>query len=78
MNLGLDLNTTQITVCYLEEGTGNEGHRNYTIDDKGIDLFLKDVAKFEEDGYAVQAAVETTGNVRYFRNHEVHKEDRCQ
>lgn len=58
-NIGVDLHTTQITVCYLKEG---EKHQEKTYRLEELSGFLAGLRKTDA------VAVEATGNTRWFVN----------
>lgn len=69
MCVGVDLHKTQFTVCALEEGTGAiELTGQFRTDSDGYDEFIKHMHEFEEKGEAIELAVESTGNARFFKN----------
>lgn len=68
MSLGVDLHKTQFTVCFLKKERKLAETVEYPTTDAGYKNFLQKVRHFVEKGYEVKAAVETTGNARFFRN----------
>ena len=66
INVGVDLHKTQFTICV--RGRKGNGFAKYTTDPEGYKAFLSEAAKWQAKGEQVQAAVESTGNARYFRN----------
>jgi len=68
MSIGVDLHKTQFTVCFLGESRKIQESGMYPVSEKGFEEFLAKTADFTEKGYEVSAAVESTGNARYFRN----------
>lgn len=68
MSIGVDLHKTQFTVCFLGEGRKIKDSGLYPTNEIGYRDFLSKVKNLEEEGYEVQAAVESTGNARYFKN----------
>jgi len=68
MSLGVDLHKTQFTVCFLREDRKREETVEYPNTVVGYTNFLQRVRNNLEIGFEVKAAVETTGNARFFRN----------
>jgi len=68
MSIGVDLHKTQFTVCCLSEDRGIQESGIYPTTDHGYRTFIMKVSRWKEEGYEVTAAVESTGNTRYFRN----------
>lgn len=68
MSIGVDLHKTQFTVCCLSEDRGIQESGIYPTTDHGYRAFIMKVSGWKEEGYEVTAAVESTGNTRYFRN----------
>jgi transposase len=68
MSIGVDLHKTQFTVCLLSEDRKIAENGIYPTNDYGYQEFLGKVKKLSERGYEICAAVESTGNARYFRN----------
>jgi len=68
MSIGVDLHKTQFTVCLLSEDRKIQDSGMYPTSENGYRAFLKIAAEHAEKGYELQAAVESTGNARYFRN----------
>jgi len=66
VNIGVDLHKTQFTVCV--RGLGEDKFEEYPTTEEGYEAFLKRVANLRECGMEVKAAVESTGNTRYFKN----------
>ena len=64
--VGVDLHKSQFTTCVREEGKKNR-YEQYPATEEGYQKFLKEVRTFEEQGGEVAAAVESTGNTRYFK-----------
>ena len=64
--VGVDLHKSQFTTCVREEGKKNR-YEQYPTTEEGYQRFLKEVRAFEEQGGEVAAAVESTGNTRYFK-----------
>ena len=68
MSIGVDLHKTQFTVCCLSEDRRVQELGIYPTTDRGYGAFIMKMSRWGEDGYEVTAAVESTGNTRYFRN----------
>ena len=70
MCVGVDLHKTQLTVCVLNEETGEvEFESEFRTTDEGYQGFIARMHGLEEDsGYRIELAVEATGNARYFKN----------
>ena len=68
MSIGVDLHKTQFTVCLLSEDRKIVENGIYPTNDIGYKDFLGKVIALSERGYEICAAVESTGNARYFRN----------
>ena len=70
MCVGVDLHKTQLTVCVLNEETGEvEFEDEFRTTDDGYEKFIEQMHKLESDsGYRTELAVEATGNARYFKN----------
>jgi transposase len=66
VNVGVDLHKTQFTVCV--KGLGEDQFAVYPTTKEGYEAFLKKAAIWQECGIEVKAAVESTGNTRYFKN----------
>ena len=62
------LHKTQCTVCVLSEDRGGNRSGIYPAGKHGYEEFLREPTKLMERGYERTAAVESTGNARYFRN----------
>lgn len=73
MSIGVDLHKTQFTVCFLSEDRRIEAHRLYPTTESGYEDFFTQCNEFEKDNYDLQAAVESTGNARFFRNQLITK-----
>jgi len=65
VNVGVDLHKTQFTVCV--KGLGEDKFDEYPTTEEGYEAFLKRAAIWQECGKEVKAAVESTGNTRYFK-----------
>ena len=66
--VGVDLHKTQFTVCAVSED-GEIIHEDvYRTDETGYNKFCRRMHIEERKGYAIEMAVETTGNARYFKN----------
>jgi transposase len=68
LSVGVDLHKTQFTVCMLSECRKIKTHWKYLTTKRGYEDFLNTLKNFEDDGYEVSVAVESTGNTRYFKN----------
>ncbi len=68
MSIGVDLHKTQFTVCCLSEDRSVQESGIYPTTDRGYRAFIMKVSNWNEGGYEVTAAVESTGNTRHFRN----------
>jgi len=68
MSIGVDLHKTQFTVCFLSEDRKVKESGIYPTDKSGYESFLSRIDDYLDEGFDVQAAVESTGNARYFRN----------
>ena len=68
MSIGVDLHKTQFTVCFLSEDRKVKESGVYPTDNSGYESFLSIIDGYLDEGFDVQAAVESTGNARYFRN----------
>ena len=68
MSIGVDLHKSQFTVCFLAEDRKVVETGMYPTNEKGYEAFLDRCSELAETGYEVKAAVESTGNARYFRN----------
>lgn len=68
MSLGVDLHKTQFTVCFLSEDRKIQETGIFPVNEKGFESFLAKASDYSEMEYEVSAAVESTGNARYFRN----------
>jgi transposase len=68
MSVGVDLHKTQFTVCILSEDRKVNESGLYPASNCGYQAFLGKMTKLMEKGYEITAAVESTGNTRYFRN----------
>ena len=66
VNAGVDLHKTQFTVCARKDEVNKFGVFSTTND--GYEKFLKIVSEWQAAGEEVRAAVESTGNTRYFKN----------
>ena len=71
MSIGVDLHKTQFTVCMLSEDRKIEIIKEYPTREEGYEAFIKRINSLIEEGYEVSAAVESTGNTRYFMNRVV-------
>lgn len=68
MSIGIDLHKTQFTICCLSEDRAIQETGMYPTTDRGYRAFIKRMSGWQERGYEVKVAVESTGNTRYFRN----------
>ena len=68
MSIGVDLHKTQFTVCCLSEDRRVQESGIYPTTERGYRVFIMKVSNWNERGYEVTAAVESTGNTRHFRN----------
>lgn len=68
MSIGVDLHKTQFTVCILSEDRRVNESGLYPTSEYGYDAFLRKMTGLMDQGYEITAAVESTGNTRYFRN----------
>lgn len=68
MSIGVDLHKTQFTVYCLSEDRRIQETRMYATTDQGYRAFMMQIDHWEQKRYDVIAAVESTGNTRYFRN----------
>ena len=66
VSLGVDLHKTQFTVCARKDGENR--FDVFPTTNGGYEDFLKEVSKWQASGEEVRAAVESTGNTRYFKN----------
>lgn len=70
MCVGVDLHKTQFTVCALDEETGAiELECEFRTTEEGYADFIDRMHEIESKcGHAIELAVESTGNARYFKN----------
>ncbi len=68
MSIGVDLHKTQFTVCELSEDRKIIEFGEYPTNNEGYERFIRKTKYLIENGYEVTAAVESTGNTRYFMN----------
>ena len=68
MSIGVDLHKSQFTVCFLSEDRKVKESGIYPTNKSGYESFLSRIDDYLDEGFDVQAAVESTGNARYFRN----------
>lgn len=66
--VGVDLHKTQFTVSALNEDGEYLLGKQYPTNEEGYVEFVQVLHHFEEEGYSIEIAVETTGNARYFKN----------
>ena len=68
ISVGVDLHKTQFTVCILSEDRRINESGIYPTIKYGYEAFFRKMTELMEQGYEITAAVESTGNTRYFRN----------
>lgn len=68
MSLGVDLHKSQFTVSFLSRDRKIKETGIFPTSDKGYASLLERCESYIDKGYLVEAAVESTGNARYFRN----------
>ena len=68
MSIGVDLHKTQFTTCMLSEDRTIIKFDEYPTKEEGYEAFIGKLNFLIENGYEVSAAVESTGNTRYFMN----------
>jgi transposase len=68
LSIGVDLHKSQFTVCFLSNNRKVKETGMYPTTEHGYEGFLSKLAEYESEGYEVTAAVESTGNARYFKN----------
>lgn len=68
ISVGVDLHKTQFTVCVLSEDRKVNESGIYPTSKQGYEAFCKKMTMLMRNGYEVTAAVESTGNTRYFSN----------
>jgi transposase len=68
MSIGVDLHKTQFTVCFLSEDRRIKDSGMFPTNEIGYRDFLMKIKDLEDCGFELQAAVESTGNARYFKN----------
>jgi transposase len=73
MSIGVDLHKTQFTVCILSEDRKVDEAGIYPTSKLGYKAFIGKMTTLMEQGYQITAAVESTGNTRYFRNQLLHE-----
>lgn len=66
--VGVDLHKTQFTVYMQREGKTEGYFRKYPTTEKGYEAFFTETNAKRELGDEIIAAVESTGNTRYFKN----------
>ena len=66
--VGVDLHKTQFTVSALTEDGEVVLQEVYRTTPDGYSGFIEEMHRYEEDGYSIELAVETTGNARFFKN----------
>jgi len=68
-SVGVDLHKSQFTVCVLDGSGEHQLEEIYYVNASGYEKFKLDMHTFEQEfGCEIILAVETTGNVRYFKN----------
>ena len=74
INVGIDLHTTQFTVCALTPAGEILLEEVYETNDEGYEAFIRWAHESEEKyGAEISMAIEATGNARYFRNRMQHE-----
>jgi len=68
LSVGVDLHKSQFTVYWRIEGRSEGRFEKYKTDDDGYQRFERELTEAVGRGHAVKAAVESTGNTRYFKN----------
>ncbi len=68
MSIGVDLHKSQLTVCFLSDDRSICESGMYPTSEDGYRAFLEKAVSYTEEGLDVRAAVESTGNARFFRN----------
>ena len=69
VSVGIDLHTTQFTVCAITPAGDVLKEEQYQTTDEGYESFISWCHEVEEEhGVAVEMAIETTGSARYVRN----------
>jgi transposase len=66
--VGVDLHKSQFTVCAITEDEEIILEGVYRTSETGYAEFINEMHSYEEAGYSIELAVETTGNARYFKN----------
>jgi transposase len=64
--IGVDLHKGQFTVCFLDAQSRKTTIEVYYTNERGYEIFEKRLKKLTDAGYKITAAVESTGNARYF------------
>nr|WP_219812081.1 transposase [Alkalispirochaeta sphaeroplastigenens] len=67
VNVGIDLHKSQFTVFWRQDN-GNDVFERYATSEDGYRRFEVALKAVQDRGEAVRAAVESTGNTRYFKN----------
>lgn len=67
MSVGVDLHKGQFTVYWLSEDRKVGEFDRYGTNEQGYEEFEGRLLEYEEEGYEVEVAVESTGNTRYFK-----------
>ncbi len=68
ISIGVDLHKTQFTVCILSKDRKIDEFGIYPTREEGYKNFIEKMKVFLDEGYVVVAAVESTGNTRFFSN----------
>lgn len=69
VSVGIDLHTTQFTVCAITPAGDVLKEEQYQTTDEGYESFISWCHEVEkEHEVAIEMAIETTGSARYFRN----------
>lgn len=74
ISVGIDLHTTQFTVCALMDDDVVIQEEVYPTTEEGYKTFIEWAHEVEEKyKYGISIAIEATGNARYFRNRMEHE-----
>lgn len=68
ISIGVDLHKTQFTYCVLSEDRNVDGFGMNKTDNEGYEAFIGLIRHYEDEGYEIKVAIESTGNARFFRN----------
>ena len=68
MSIGVGLHKTQFTVCLLSEDRRIKVSGMFPTNEIGYRDFLLKIKNLKEEGFAIQTAVESTENSRFFKN----------